>query len=199
MSVTFVGMSGAAEGLRLVWIDLEMTGLNAASDHLLEIAAVITGADLKPIAEIERVVFQPDDVLERMSARVRKLHTDNGLLEAVRASGVSRAEAERAVLATVARHCPPGEGILCGNSVYHDWRFLVRHMPRLEQHLHFRQIDVGTVSVLVNAWYPRVEYDRAPTDHRAMSDVRASLDELRFYCKQAFAVDLDRLATAARR
>src|SRR5881392_1332743 len=104
------------DGLRLVWIDLEMTGLNAATDHILEIAAVVTGADLVPLAEIERVIFQPDDVLERMSARVRRIHTDNHLIEEVRVSKTSRAEAERAVLAVLSRHCPPGEGILSGNS-----------------------------------------------------------------------------------
>jgi oligoribonuclease len=187
-------MSAPTETLRLVWIDLEMTGLNAASDHVLEIAAVVTGADLQPLAEIERVIFQPDDVLDRMSARVKKIHSDNGLLAAVRASKTTRAEAERAVLQTVSKHCPPGEGILCGSSVYHDWRFLVRHLPRLEQHLHFRQIDIGTISVLVSAWYPRIEFPRPATDHRALADVRASLDELRYYCQHAFQVDLSKLA-----
>jgi oligoribonuclease len=182
------------DGLRLVWIDLEMTGLNAATDHVLEIAAVVTGADLEPLGEIERVIRQPDDVLERMSGRVKKIHTDNGLLAAVTSSTTTRAEAERAVLELVSRHCPPGEGILCGSSVYHDWRFLVRHMPRLEQHLHFRQIDIGTVSVLVSAWYPQIEFPRAATDHRALADVRASLEELRYYCKHAFQVDLSKLA-----
>jgi oligoribonuclease len=186
------------DGLRLVWIDLEMTGLNAATDHVLEIAAVVTGPDLVPLAEVERIVHQPDDVLERMSARVKKIHTENGLLAAVAASRTTRAEAERAVLQTVSRHCPPGEGILCGSSVYHDWRFLVRHMPRLEQHLHFRQIDIGTVSVLVSAWYPSIEFPRPTTNHRAMVDVRASLEELRYYCQHAFKVDLAKLATPRR-
>jgi oligoribonuclease len=189
-------MSAAPDSIRLVWIDLEMTGLNAAGDHILEIAAVVTGADLVPLAEVEHVIHQPDDVLERMSARVRRIHGDNGLIEAVRASKTTRAEAERTVLATIARHCPPGEGILSGNSVYHDWRFLVRHMPRLEQHLHFRQIDIGTISVLVAAWYPSIEFPRAPTNHRAMADIRASLDELRYYCQHAFKVNLQALAQA---
>jgi oligoribonuclease len=192
-------MSAAADSLRLVWIDMEMTGLNAALDHVLEIAAVVTGPDLVPLAEVERVMFQPDDVLERMSDRVRRIHTDNGLVDAVRASKVTRAEAERAVLQTIARHAPPGEGLLCGNSVYHDWRFLVRHMPRLEQHLHFRQIDIGTLSVLVSAWYPEVEFARPASNHRAMSDVRASIEELRYYCKNAFQVDLNALAQARSR
>jgi oligoribonuclease len=187
-----------ASSLRLVWIDLEMTGLNAATDHVLEIAAVVTGPDLVPLGEVERVVRQPDDVLERMSARVRRIHTENNLLEEVRASTTTLREAERAVLGVVSRHCPPGEGILSGNSVYHDWRFLVRHMPRLEQHLHFRQIDIGTISVLVSAWYPNVEPPRPATNHRAMSDIRASMEELRFYCREAFRVDLEAFAQARR-
>src|SRR5688572_20192974 len=107
-------MSLPPENLRLGWIDLEMTGLNAATDHVLEIAAVVTGPDLVPLDEIERVIRQPDDVVERMSARVARIHTENGLLEAVRTSTTTRAEAERAVLQTISRHCPPGEGILCG-------------------------------------------------------------------------------------
>ncbi len=190
--------AASPDSLRLVWIDLEMTGLNAASDAILEIAAVVTGSDLVPVAEIERVIFQPDEVLDRMSDRVRRIHTENGLAALVRASRTTRADAERAVLDAIARHCPPGEGILCGNSVYHDWRFLVRHMPRLEQHLHFRQIDIGTISVLVNAWYPHIEYVRPPTNHRALADVRASLEELRYYAKHALAVDLGALARPGR-
>jgi oligoribonuclease len=187
------------DSLRLVWIDLEMTGLNAAADHILEVAAVVTGADLAPLAEVERVIFQPDDVLDRMSARVRKIHSENGLIDEVRTSKTTRAEAERVVLSTIARLCPPGEGILSGNSVYHDWRFLVRHMPRLEQHLHFRQVDIGTISVLVSAWYPHIEFPRSHTNHRAMADIRASLEELRYYCQHAFAVNLEALARARQR
>jgi oligoribonuclease len=192
-------MSAPPDSIRLVWIDLEMTGLNAASDHVLEIAAVVTGADLVPLAEVERVIFQPDEVLERMSARVRRIHTDNGLIDAVRASKTTRAEAERAVLGAIARHSPPGEGILSGNSVYHDWRFLVRHMPRLEQHLHSRQVDIGTISVLVASWYPHIEFPRRPTNHRAMDDIRASLEELRYYCQHAFNVNLEAVARSRQR
>jgi oligoribonuclease len=187
-----------ASSLRLVWIDLEMTGLNAATDHVLEIAAVVTGPDLVPLAEVECVIRQPDDVLERMSARVRRIHSENNLLDEVRESTTTLRQAERAVLEMVSRHCPPGEGILSGNSVYHDWRFLVRHMPRLEQHLHFRQIDIGTISVLVSAWYPHVEFPRPSTNHRAMSDIRASMEELRYYMRHAFQVELETLAQARR-
>src|SRR5687767_3471761 len=100
-------MSAVAD-LRLVWVDLEMTGLNAATDAIIEIAAVVTGADLVPLVEFERVVSAPDDFLERMSERVRRMHTENGLLEEVRRSGVSLREAERALMAAISPHVPAG-------------------------------------------------------------------------------------------
>ncbi len=187
-------MAQTPEILRLVWIDLEMTGLNPASDAILEIAAVVTGADLIPIVEMEYVLHQSDEVLDQMSHRVRKLHTENGLIDEVRASKITRVEAERAILNAIVPYVPPGEGVLAGNSVYHDWRFLVRYMPRLEQHLHFRQLDIGTFSVLVSAWYPRIDYRRSVTKHRAMADIRASIEELRYYCSAAFKVDLAEIA-----
>jgi oligoribonuclease len=183
----------AASNLRLVWIDLEMTGLNPASDAILEIAAVVTGPDLVPLVEIERVISAPDDFLDRMSERVRRMHTENGLLPAVRKSPHNLRDVEREVLATIAPFVPAGEGFLAGNSVFHDWRFLARHMPRLEQHLHFRHVDIGTVSALVNAWYPNLEYPQGPANHRAMADVQASIAELRYYCQHAFGVDLGKV------
>jgi oligoribonuclease len=186
----FLGHMPSRDEVRLVWIDLEMTGLNPATDAVLEIAAVVTGADLEPLVEIERVVSAPEDFLDRMSERVRRMHTENGLLDAVRSNGVSLREAERQVLNAIVPHCPAGEGLLSGNSVFHDWRFLARYMPRLEQHLHFRHVDIGTISALVNAWYPQLEYPQGPINHRAMADVKASLDELRYYCKNAFHADL---------
>jgi oligoribonuclease len=184
----------APDDLRLVWVDLEMTGLNPATDAVLEIAAVVTGPDMQPLVEVERVVAAPEEFLERMSDRVRRMHTENGLLAAVRENGIPLHEAERAVLTAIVPHCPAGVGLLSGNSVFHDWRFLARHMPRLEQHLHFRHVDIGTVSALVNAWYPNLEYPQPPVNHRAMADVKASLDEIRYYCSQAFKVDLTAVA-----
>jgi oligoribonuclease len=189
----------AADDLRLVWIDLEMTGLNPASDAIIEIAAVVTGPDLVPLVEVERAVAAPDEYLERMSERVRRMHTENGLLKAVETTGVSLRDAERAVLTAIAPHVPSGEGILSGNSVYHDWRFISRHMPRLDQHLHFRQVDIGTISALVNAWHPDIQYPHGPINHRAMADVKASIAELRYYCEHAFKVDLKKVVTARAR
>lgn len=180
--------------LRLVWIDMEMTGLNPATDAILEIAAIVTGPDLVPLVEVEAVVAAPEDMLERMSGRVRKMHTENGLLDAVATKGLGLREAERKILTAIAPHAPSGEGILCGNSIYHDWRFLVRHMPRLEQHLHFRHIDIGTLGALICAWVPGLEFHRASNNHRALGDVKDSLSELRYYCEHAFKVDLAKLA-----
>jgi oligoribonuclease len=187
-----------SEDVRLVWMDLEMTGLNPATDAILEIAAVVTGADLVPLCEVERVVAAPEDHLFRMSDRVRRMHTENGLLDAVRAQGVHLQEAEREVLTAIAPHCPAGDGMLAGNSVFHDWRFLARYMPRLEQHLHFRHVDIGTIGSLVNAWFPDVHYPHSSGNHRAMADVKASLDELRYYCKHAFGLDMGKVLTASR-
>lgn len=187
-----------ASPLRLVWLDLEMTGLNPASDAILEIAAVVTGPDLEPLAEIERVVFQPPEVLERMSARVRQIHTDNGLLKDVAETSLDIRHVEKDVLTAIAPHAQPGQALLCGRSVDHDWKFLARYMRRLEQHLHFHRVDVSTIGLLVNNWFPQLAYPDRPTNHRAMADVKAGLDEMRYYCRQAFNVDLSALAARAR-
>lgn len=188
--------------VRFVWLDLEMTGLNVASDYILEIAAIVTGPSLQPLAEVERVLHLPEEALADMSARVRRMHTDNGLLDAVRASTTILAQAERDVLKVVSQHCPPGQAMLCGSSVHQDRRFLSRYMPRLDQHLHFHTLDIATISVLVNAWYPdrklEENFDRPVTRHRAMADVRASLEEMRYYCRNAFGVKLEALAPALR-
>jgi oligoribonuclease len=182
--------------VRLVWIDLEMTGLNSDHDVILEVAVIVTGPDLKPLAQIERVVFQPEDVLTRMSAKVREIHTANGLLEEVRTRGLDMRVVERDVLKVISAHTGAGQGLLCGRSVHHDWKFLVKYMPRLEQHLHFQRVDVSTFGVLVDAWFPGLPQPVTRTNHRALADVQAGLEELRFYCEKAFRVDLERVAAA---
>lgn len=178
---------------RFVWLDMEMTGLNPDYDAILEIAVVVTGPDLKPLASIERVVFQPDDVLARMSAKVREIHTHNGLVDDVRTKGLDLRVVERDVLREIAQHCGPGQGLLCGRSIHNDWKFLVKYMQRIEQHLHFLRVDVSTFSVLVDAWYPNARYPHPQQTHRAMEDVKAGIQEMRHYCHSAFRVDLDHL------
>ncbi len=169
--------------LKLVWIDLEMTGLDPLRDAILEIACIITGPDLKPIAECEDVVWQPREVLDRMSPFVRNMHTTNGLLDRVTDSQVSTRDAERNALALISKHCALGEGVLAGNSIHQDRRFLTRHMPALESYLHYRQVDVSTIKVLTQAWYPKVPKFEKGNAHTALSDLRESLAELEYYRK----------------
>ena len=180
--------------IRFVWIDLEMTGLNPDVDRILEIAVVITGPDLRPLGELQRVIQQPEFTTEKMSKVVQQMHTRNGLIEECLASTITLREAERAALALVVQHCLPGDAFLCGNSVHHDWRFLARHMPRLEQYLHYRQVDVSTIKVLVQAWAPSIAYEKQTSIHRALPDIHASIAELRFYCEKVFGADLRKLA-----
>lgn len=170
-----------AANTRFVWLDLEMTGLDPERCAIIELGILITGPDLEPIAEIERVVWQPDDVLARMEPFVREMHTRNGLLDKVRASRHSNADVEREALALVAAHCPFREGILAGNSIHQDRRFLCRHMPLFEAFLHYRQVDVSSLKVLAKTWYPDAEFRKDNKSHTALDDIRASLDELKHY------------------
>jgi oligoribonuclease len=177
----------ADETLKLVWVDLEMTGLDPETDAILEIAVIITGPDLQPIAEMENVIWQPPKVLSLMSPFVRKMHTDNGLLEKVAASEVDLRGAERNALALVSEHCKLGEGVLAGNSIYQDRRFLTRYMPAFEGFLHYRQVDVSSIKVLAQSWFKDTpKHEKKNQTHTALADIRQSLDELQYYKDQIF-------------
>lgn len=177
-------MSHAAE-TRFVWLDLEMTGLDVSTCAIIEIAVVITGPDLEPLAEIERVVWQPDEVLARMEPVAREMHVKSGLLERVRTSRVGLRDAERDALALISAHCRPGEGYLAGNSIHQDRSFLQRDMPALERYLHYRQVDVSTLKVLAAAWYgDALRFVKGDKSHTALDDVRFSIAELRHYRAQ---------------
>jgi oligoribonuclease len=168
--------------LKLVWIDLEMTGLDPETDAIIEIAVVITGADLIPLTQYEAVIWQPESVLERMTPFVREMHTTNGLLAKVRASEIDLREAERKALQRIGQHCALGEGVLAGNSIHQDRRFLVKYMPQLEGYLHYRQVDVSSLKVLAQAWYPDVaKFDKPEKDHTALADIQQSIAELKHY------------------
>jgi oligoribonuclease len=167
---------------RFVWCDLEMTGLDPATCTILEIGIIITGPDLVPIAQLEHAVWTPESQLETMEPFVRDMHTKNGLLDRVRASRVTMREAERNAVELVLRHTTFRTGTLAGNSIHVDRRFLQAQMPLLEECLHYRQLDVSSLKVLAKAWYPAgPEFKKESKDHTALADLRASLEELRFY------------------
>jgi oligoribonuclease len=170
---------------RLVWLDLEMTGLDVASDTIVELAVLVTDASLEPLDEgLDVVVHQAPEVLTRMGDFVRAMHTRSGLLPAIEASTVDLADAGARALEYVKRHVPEASTApMCGNTIGMDRRFLARYLPDLENYLHYRSIDVSTLKELSRRWYPEV-YKKRPGKaerHRALDDVRESIAELRFY------------------
>lgn len=174
----------------LVWMDLEMTGLDAATDTILEIATLVTDADLAVVAEGPALaIHHGEDVLAGMDDWNREHHGASGLTDRVRRSATSLAEAEAVTLAFVRRHCAPRSSPLCGNSVWQDRRFLARLMPTLEAHLHYRLIDVSTVKELARRWAPQAlsSFEKRNT-HRALEDIRESIAELRHYRQSFFNV-----------
>jgi oligoribonuclease len=170
---------------RLVWIDLEMTGLDPAHDEIVEIAAIVTDAELNELdAGISLVVRPPDlSILEGMEEVVVRMHTESGLLDDIPA-GIALADAGAEVLSYVRGHVSePRRAPLAGSSVYVDRGFLARYLPELDEYMHYRLIDVSTIKELARRWYPR-SYFNAPAKtggHRALADIRESIAELRYY------------------
>lgn len=171
----------------LVWMDLEMSGLDPDHCAILEIATIITDAELGIIAEgPDLVIHQSDAVLDAMDEWCTQHHGDSGLTAAVKASTVSLVDAEAQTLAFIAQHCGPRQAPLCGNTIWQDRRFLLRHMPTLEAHLHYRLVDVSTIKELARRWYPKLEAPKKSESHRALDDIRESIAELRFYRERLF-------------
>jgi oligoribonuclease len=174
---------------RLVWIDCEMTGLDTGVDALIEVAALVTDFELNVIGEgIDIVIKPPASAVEQMSAVVRQMHTESGLLSELD-SGVDLSTAEHQVLDYVREHVPePRKAPLAGNSVGTDRLFLARDMPQLENYLHYRIVDVSSIKELARRWYPRV-YFASPAksgNHRALADIQESIEELRYYRATVF-------------
>jgi len=175
----------------LIWMDLEMTGLDPADHLIVEIATLVTDDDLEIVAEgPDVVIHRTDEELARMDEFVTNMHTVSGLLDRIRASTVSEAEAMRQTLEFVKQHSPESGRIpLAGNSIRTDRSFLAKYMPEIENWLHYRCVDVSTVKELVKRWHPAVAHARPSTGtrvHRAMDDVRDSVAELRWYRDKVF-------------
>lgn len=172
----------------LIWIDLEMTGLNTDQDRIIEIATLVTDKDLRVLAEGPVVaVHQPAAILEGMDDWNKRQHQASGLLERVRGSRVDVAEAERRTLEFLRRWVPAGASPMCGNSICQDRRFLHRLMPTLETYFHYRHIDVSTLKELARRWMPEVTRGVKKTGtHLALDDIRESVAELAFYRQHLF-------------
>ncbi|HEY5900348.1 MAG TPA: oligoribonuclease [Burkholderiales bacterium] len=185
-------MAGAADNSanHLIWIDMEMTGLQPDSDRIIEIALLVTDGQLEPVAEGPViVVHQPDEVLEAMDAWNRNTHKKSGLIDKVRASTLSEADAERQALEFLSRHVPANVSPMCGNSICQDRRFLARWMPRLEAHFHYRNLDVSTLKELVRRWKPELMKGVVKEGkHEALADILESLEELKFYRRSVMTI-----------
>lgn len=174
----------------LVWLDMEMTGLDPERERIIEMATILTDGQLHEIAVgPELVIQQADEILAAMDDWNTKHHGTSGLTERVRQSLISDAEAEAQTIAFIDAHVSPRERpVLAGNSIHQDRRFIRRYMPMLEKRLHYRMVDVSTIKELARRWYPQV-IARQPSKrdtHRALDDIRESIDELRFYRSQLF-------------
>lgn len=169
---------------KLVWIDCEMTGLDLETDALVEVAALVTDGELNVLGEgIDVIIRPPDAALDAMGDFVRQMHTTSGLLDELQ-DGVTMEEAQKAVLDYVRRYVNgPRQAPLAGNTIGTDRAFLARDMPKLEGFVHYRNVDVSSIKELARRWYPKIYYN-APAKqggHRALADIRESIEELRYY------------------
>jgi oligoribonuclease len=178
----------AGDPNNLIWIDMEMTGLQPDSDRIIELALVITDGQLAVLAESPAwVLHQPDEVLGAMDSWNRGTHGKSGLIDKVRASDLAEATVEAGALAFLAQHVPAGVSPMCGNSICQDRRFLARWMPQLESYFHYRNLDVSTLKELVRRWKPELAKGFSKEGkHQALADIYDSLEELRFYRKAVF-------------
>jgi oligoribonuclease len=179
----------AVDANNLVWVDMEMTGLQPDSDRVIEIAVLVTDPQLNVVAAGPvLVVHQPDEVLDAMDAWNKSTHAKTGLIERVRASSLTEADVERQALEFLAAHVPANVSPLCGNSICQDRRFLARWMPRLEAHFHYRNLDVSTLKELVRRWKPELKGFSKEGKHEALADILESIEELKFYRKNVMTI-----------
>jgi oligoribonuclease len=169
--------------LNLIWIDLEMTGLNPDTDVIIEMATIVTDSELNVLAEGPTIaIHQSDETLAGMDEWNTRQHGQSGLTQRVRESVISMAEAEAQTLTFLEQWVPKGKSPICGNSICQDRRFLYRHMPQLEAYFHYRNLDVSTLKELAARWAPKVRDGvKKSSSHLAMDDIRDSIAELRHY------------------
>jgi len=175
----------------LLWLDLEMTGLNPERDHIIEIASALTDNNLEFVAEGPSfVIHQPEEILSLMDEWCVNTHGKSGLTEKVRASTTTIAEAQQQTMDFLRQYCQPKTVPLCGNSIYQDRAFLRKYMPEIEDFCHYRIVDVSSIKEVVRRWYPASPYTRfvKVENHRALEDVYASIEELKHYKKHFFIV-----------
>jgi len=174
----------------LVWLDMEMTGLDPDRERIIEVATILTDGQLNEIAiGPELVIHQPDEVLAAMDDWNKSHHGASGLIDRVKSSTVTDAQAEEQTIAFVNAHVPAKERpVLAGNSIHQDRRFIRRYMPALEKRLHYRMVDVSTIKELARRWFPSlINKQKAKKEtHRALDDIRESIDELRYYRRAVF-------------
>lgn len=172
---------------RLVWIDLEMTGLDPGENTIIEIATIVTESDLSIVAEGPSFAIDVGkEELAKMDNWNVKNHTENGLLDRIESEGVSMQNAERLTLEFLKEHCSPNQSPLCGNTIGQDRRFLRRYMPDLHEFFHYRSVDVTSIKILARSWYPEVGKWRKNSGHRALDDIRGSIEELAYYRDKLF-------------
>lgn len=172
----------------LIWIDLEMTGLDTANDEIIEIATIVTDKELNIIAEGPMIaIHQSQDRLDEMDDWNQNQHGKSGLIKRVLDSKYGCEQAEQETIAFLQEYVPVGQSPMCGNSICQDRRFMARQMPALEEYFHYRNLDVSTLKELVKRWYPRkdFEFDKE-SEHLALSDIRDSIDELKHYRAKLF-------------
>lgn len=176
---------------RLVWMDLEMSGLDPDREVIIEIATIVTTAELDIVEEGPALaIAQHERYIAAMDDWNTKHHTASGLIARMRSEGVSQAEAEARTLDFMARHTQRGQAILCGNTIWQDRRFLTRHMPLLESHLHYRMIDVSSIKELARRWRPELLAGvNKSSAHLALADIRESIAELAYYRKEFFKLN----------
>lgn len=168
---------------RLVWLDMEMTGLDPAKERIIEVAVVVTEPDLTIVAEGPvLVIHQPDSLLDAMDSWNRSTHGKSGLIDKVKASTLTEAHAEQQLIEFLSQHVPAGKSPLCGNTVSQDRRFMFNYMPKLEQFFHYRTIDVSTLKELARRWKPELlKGFEKHSKHEALADIHESINELKYY------------------